>query len=79
MNRLIDIALCLCLLLCCCASSFSVADGSVLDKEFIESFPFQSKSFSTVVNWFKEYNNYKIKETDELNNSIYVNYRGNVA
>ena len=78
MKKVIVIALCLCLLLCGCAPSFSASNGSVLDKEFIQNFPFHNKSIDTAVDWFKTHDNYKIKSTDESNNTIEVSYSGNI-
>lgn len=77
MKRIMIIVLCLCLFLCGCTPKFSPEKGSVLDKKFIEAFPFDCSSFTTVVDWFEEQRNYKIEEVSSCD--IYVNYRGNVG
>lgn len=78
MKKLTIIVLCICLLLCACAPSFSAAKGSVLDKDFIETFPFQSGSLGLAVDWFNNHNAYKIKDTDDTDGDFRVQYKGNV-
>ena len=78
MKRIIIIALCLCLFLCGCTPKFSAAGGSVLDREFIETFPFHSKALGTAVDWFNEHDAYKIESTNEDFNVINVIYSGNI-
>lgn len=78
MKKQIILILCLCIFLCGCAPTFSAENGPVLDKTFIDSFPFRASSFDTVVDWFETHNKYKVERTDELNRDVYVAYNGNV-
>ena len=78
MKKFFIMVLSLCLLLCGCTPSFSASKGPVLDKVFIQTFPFHCKSIDQAVEWFKAYDNYTVKSVDESDNTIEASYSGNI-
>lgn len=78
MKKSIILLIALSLILCGCSSSFDVSKGSVLDENFIHTFPFRTCSLSEAADWFNEQSNYKIEETSVANSSLEVTYHGSV-
>lgn len=78
MRRVIAIIICLCMIMCGCSKTFSSTNGPVLDEDLLQTFPYGTYDPNAVIEWFESRNSYKIERTDELDNTIYTTYRGNV-
>ena len=76
MKKTFILILALSLILCGCSSSFDMSKGSVLDKEFFQTFPFQSYAMGDGVNWFNNHKGYKIQDADD--ETIQLTYQGSV-